>query len=216
MNINPNHKLEEYILEHTEPEDEILSHLNRETHLKMLHPRMLSGHLQGKFLEMISRMVQPLNILEIGTFTGYSAICMARGLKQGGTLDTIEINDELKQFAIDQFEKAGLNEKINLHIGNALEIISHLDKNYDLVFIDGDKKEYIQYYNLLFPLVNVGGYIIADNVLWSGKVIDPMEKNDADTIGIMQFNDLVHNDNRVMNVLLPLRDGLMISMKKED
>ena len=177
---------------------------------------MLSGHLQGKFLEIISRMIKPENILEIGTYTGYSAICLAKGLKKNGKLDTIEINDELKIFINKYIAAAGLQDKITLYTGNALQIIPLLNKKYDLVFIDGDKKEYIDYYTTAFPFVKPGGFILADNVLWNGKVVGSPENKNKDTLGIMQFNDLVQQDQRAMNVMLPLRDGLMIIQKKHD
>ncbi len=207
--------LEKYILAHTRGEDEVLADLYRKTHIKFVNPNMVSGHLQGAILTMISNMIAPEKILEIGTFTGYSAICLARGLKKNGCLDTIEIDNELEDFILSYFKKAGVEKQINLCIGNALDLVKELPGPYDLVFIDGDKREYLAYYNLVFEKVRPGGYIIADNVLWGGKVTDPEYKNDPFTKGIMEFNELVHNDIRIENVILPVRDGLMLCKKKE-
>lgn len=207
-------ELEKYILDHTHPESDLLKELNRQTHLKEYHPEMLSGHMQGKVLEMLSRMIRPRNILEIGTYTGYSAICLAQGLQEGGKLHTIEINDEQKDFIMSYFEKAGMMDKIELHIGNALEIIPTLNEKFELVFIDADKKEYLDYYLAVIDKVNPGGYIIADNVFWGGKVIKDPAENDEYTKGIMEFNDYVHNDPEVENVILPIRDGLMVLRKR--
>ena len=207
-------KLDQYILDHTEAESDLLASLNRDTQHKILMPRMLSGHLQGKILEMISKMINPSYILEIGTYTGYSAICLAQGLTENGQIHTIEINDELESFIRPYFEKSGLKGKIHLHIGSALEIIETLNNDIDLVFIDGDKREYLEYYNLLINKVRKGGFILADNVLWSGKVIEPLNQNDDYTRGILQFNQFVHNDERVENVILPVRDGIMLLRKK--
>jgi caffeoyl-CoA O-methyltransferase len=207
-------KLEKYILDHTEAESELLASLNRETQHKMLNSRMLSGHLQGKILEMISKMINPSYILEICTYTGYSAICLAQGLADKGQLHTIEINDELESFIRPYFEKSGLADKIRLHIGNATEIIPHLSDSIDLVFIDGDKRQYIEYYKLIINRVRKGGFILADNVLWSGKVVEPLNNNDDYTKGILEFNSFVHIDNRVENVILPIRDGIMLLRKK--
>ncbi|MCK4663829.1 MAG: O-methyltransferase [Bacteroidales bacterium] len=212
MNINK--ELEKYILEHIEPEGEILKELNRKTYLKFLNPRMLSGHLQGKVLKMLSKMICPENILEIGTYTGYSAICLVQGLKTKGKLHTIEINDELEDFIKSYFKKAKVSEKIILHIGDALKIIPSIDKLFDMVFIDGYKEQYLDYYNCVFEKVKKGGFIIADNVLWDGKVIEKVNDNDVQTKGILAFNDFVHNDNRVENVIFPIRDGFMILKKK--
>jgi len=207
-------KLEQYILDHTEAESELLALLNRETQHKILLPRMLSGHLQGKILEMISKMICPSYILEIGTYTGYSAICLAQGLTENGQLHTIEINDELESFILHFLEKSGLKSKIHLHIGNATQIISKLEDSIDLVFIDGDKRQYLEYYKLVIDKVRKGGFILADNVLWSGKVIEQLIDNDDYTKGILDFNQFVHNDDRVENVILPIRDGIMILRKK--
>ena len=176
--------LEKYILAHTRGEDEVLADLYRKTHIKFTNPNMVSGHLQGAILTMISNMIAPEKILEIGTFTGYSAICLAMGLKKNGCLDTIEINDELADFILSYFIKAGIEKQIKLHIGNALDLIEELPGPYDLVFIDGDKREYSTYYNLVFEKVRPGGFIIADNALWGGKVTDPEYKNDPFTRAI--------------------------------
>jgi caffeoyl-CoA O-methyltransferase len=207
-------KKEEYITGHCTAEDAVLADLNRQTHLRMLNPKMLSGHYQGKFLEMISFMIKPLQILEIGTFTGYSAICMARGLAENGRLHTIDNNDEIKDFALKYIHKAGMERKIVLHTGNALEIIPALKGPFDLVFIDGEKSEYPHYYRLSLPKVKQGGFIIADNVLWDGKVYKPECKDDINTRHIIEFNKMVMDDDRVENILIPVRDGLMIMRKK--
>lgn len=209
-----NAELEKYILDHSEAESDLLAKLNRETQHKVLLPRMLSGHLQGKILEMISKMIQPSYILELGTYTGYSAICLAKGLKEHGVLHTIEINDELESFTRPFFEKSGLKGKIQFHIGDATEIIPELPNEIDLVFIDADKRQYVDYYQLVINKVKTGGFILADNVLWSGKVIEPLAENDEYTAGILAFNDFVHNDERVENVILPIRDGIMLLRKK--
>ncbi len=209
-----NEKIEQYISDHTEAESEILASLNRETQHRILNPRMLSGHVQGKILEMISKMINPSFILEIGTFTGYSAICLAKGLTDDGELHTIEINDELETFILQHLKKSEYHNKIKLHIGNAIDIISSINQSIDLVFIDADKRQYLDYYHMVVDKVRKGGFILADNVLWSGKVIEPLSPNDDYTKGIMEFNDFVHNDNRVENVILPVRDGIMLLRKK--
>ncbi len=205
-----NDKLEQYILDHTEAESELLAELNRETQHKVLLPRMLSGHLQGRVLEMISKMIRPSYILELGTYTGYSAICLAQGLQDNGILHTIEINDELESFTKAFIQKSGLGDKIKFHIGDATEIIQQLPDNIDLVFIDADKRQYLDYYKLVIEKTRSGGFILADNVLWSGKVIEPNNPNDEYTKGILEFNDFVHQDERVENVILPIRDGIMM------
>jgi len=208
-------KLEAYVENHTMPESAVLDELNRETWLKVLQPRMLSGHLQGRVLSMLSHMIKPRNILEVGTYTGYSALCFAEGLQQGGVIDTIDINEELEPLVQRFLEKSGYSDRIKMHVGNALDIIPTLDKEYDIVFIDADKNNYINYYNAAFEKVNKGGYIIADNVLWSGKVLDEQElKDDPDTRTINEYNKMVLADERVENVLFPIRDGLMIARKK--
>lgn len=205
---------EEYIRQHSTPEDPVLAELNRLTHLKMLNPTMLSGHHQGKFLEMVSFMIRPRQILEVGTFTAYSAICMAKGLQQNGKLHTIDINDEIKEFARDFIRKSGMEDRIIMHTGNALVIIPSLSGPFDLVFIDAEKSEYIQYYNVILPKVRSGGIIIADNVLWDNKVFRPEYNNDEYTGYMKEFNKLIQQDKQVENILLPVRDGLMFIRKK--
>ena len=207
-------ELEKYILTHIEPEDEVLRELDRETHLKVLGARMISGHLQGAVLTMLSKMIQPENILEIGTFTGYSAICLARGLKPGGKLITIEVDDELESIAARFFKKAGLENSIVQRIGPALEIIPQLSGPFDLVFIDAHKPEYSAYYDAIFEKVKPGGYLITDNTLWNGKVLEEPAPDDLQTKGVLAFNSLVKNDSRVEKVILPLRDGMTIIRKK--
>lgn len=206
--------LEAYATDHTSPESEVLAELNRETHAKVLYPRMLSGHLQGRFLTMISQMIRPGRILEIGTYTGYSAICMAPGLKENGLIHTIDINDELGPMVKKYIEKAGFSDKIQCHYGSGLDIIPTLDEKFDLVFIDADKENYKAYYQLVFDKVNPGGFIIADNVLWSGKVLKKEDTLDPETKALADYNEFIRQDNRVENILLPLRDGLMIARKK--
>jgi predicted O-methyltransferase YrrM len=207
-------KIEQYIIDHTEPENKVLKELSRQTQHKVLLSRMLSGHLQGKVLEMISKMISPEYILEIGTYTGYSAICLAQGLKENGKIHTIEINDELENFIKQYISKSGLENKIDLHIGNALEIIPTINHEFDLVFIDADKRQYLEYYQIAIEKTRKGGFILADNVLWNGKVVSPLNPNDEYTAGILKFNDFVHHDPRVENVILPIRDGIMMLRKK--
>ncbi len=206
--------LENYIEQHTTPEDAILEMLRRDTYLNIMRPRMLSGPVQGQFLKMICQMIRPRNVLEIGTFTGYSAICMARGLPPEGHLFTIEKEDELEPLIQTFFRKAGLENKITLLIGDALEQIKELQTPLDLVFIDGDKREYPQYYRAVLPLLQPGGYLLADNVLWDGKVTEPLKPDDESTRGILEFNQMVRNDEATEQVILPLRDGLMLVRKK--
>jgi len=202
-----------YIESHTTPEDQLLARLYRETHLKAINPRMLSGAVQGKLLEFISRMIEPACILEIGTFTGYSAICLARGLAPGGRLITIEKNDELNHFPLKYFREAGFTDRIELINGDALKIIPSLPYTFDLVYIDGEKTEYVQYFQLLIERINRGGFILADNVLWSGKVVEKPDKSDMETRSIIEFNNLIKKDRRVENCILPLRDGISIIRK---
>jgi len=206
-------KIEKYIIDHTKAEDSLLAELNRETHLKVIQPRMLSGHLQGKFLEMVSHMIKPKSILEIGTYTGYSAICLAKGLGVDGVLHTIEINPELKSFSDKYFEKSGLKNNIQQHTGSALDIIPELDEVFDLVFIDADKENYLNYYKLVFDKVKTGGFILADNALWDGKVTKHPNQHDKETKGIDEFNKYIQQDKRVENMILPLRDGIMMIRK---
>lgn len=205
----------EYILSHSTPVRPELEWLIRQTNLRTNHSRMLSGKVQGAFLSMISRMICPQRILEIGTFTGYSAICLAEGLAEGGHMDTLEINDELEDLIAEAFSRAGLEDRITLHIGDAKETLSRLEGMYDLVFIDANKREYCEYYDAVFDKVRPGGYIIADNVLWDGKVFAENTPTDRQSSGIMAFNDLVASDRRVDSLILPLRDGLNIIRKRQ-
>lgn len=208
-------RIEEYTENHTSPESEVLIELDRDTNMNILIPRMLSGHLQGRVLSMLSKMIQPKTILEIGTYTGYSAICLAEGLKENGKLYTIDINEELEDMARSYFEKANITKQVDFRIGNALDIIPEIKEDqFDLVFIDADKNNYLNYYELVIDRVNSGGYIIADNVLWSGKVTMETDKMDPDTFAINEFNKHILADSRVENVLFPIRDGLMVIRKK--
>ncbi len=206
--------LEQYIINHTAPEEELLAELDRITHQRMVAPRMLSGHLQGRLLTMLVQMIRPKNILEIGTFTGYSALSLAAGLDQNGHLDTIEIDDELEPLAQSFFDRSPHRSKIELHIGSALDIAPRLGRRFDLVFIDGDKREYPDYYRMLMgdngaaPLVHSGAFLIADNILWSGKVVEPIVRRDLHTQALIAFNRMVVDDPRVENVIVPIRDGL--------
>ena len=203
-------KLEQYISDMSSPQGELLHELERETYLRVINPRMISGHIQGKLLEMLVRMLRPKRILEIGTFTGYSALSMAAGLEEGAYIDTCEVDDELEMIAADFFERSGLGDKIRQHIGSALEIAPKLGEKYDLVFIDGDKREYTAYYEMLFEhnLVHSNSFILADNILWYGKVVEEVARKDKQTQEIIAFNDYVRNDSRVESVILPLRDGI--------
>ncbi|MCD6179060.1 MAG: class I SAM-dependent methyltransferase [Bacteroidales bacterium] len=207
-------KIEDYSEKHSSDHSNILNELYRETNLKMVHPRMISGKQQGRFLSMLSHMIRPKTILEIGTYTGYSAICLSEGLAENGKIHTIELDPELESIASKYFKKAAVENQIIQYFGNALKIIPELDLLFDLVFIDADKNNYSNYYNLVFDKIRSGGFLLADNVLWSGKVIEPIKKGDKDTPGIIEFNTLVQQDDRVENVLLPLRDGLMLIRKK--
>lgn len=206
--------IEQYAIDHSKAEDQILAELNRETWAKVLRPRMLSGHLQGKVLETFSYMIKPQRILEIGTYTGYSAICLANGLAPNGRLVTIDINDEISHVAQKYIEKSGHKENIHFLIGDAREIVPTLNETWDLVFIDADKENYGVYYDLIFDKIRPGGFIIADNVLWSGKVMDAPELMDDETRSLVNFNEKIQNDPRVDNVLMPVRDGLMVIRKK--
>lgn len=207
--INP--ELSKYSEDHTSPENELLKKINRDTQAKVMMPRMLSGHMQGRILSMISSMVKPDTILEIGTYTGYSALCLAEGLKPGGKLITLDINEELEERVRGYFKESTVDAQIDYRIGNALDIIPSLNLNFDLVFIDADKENYACYYDLVINRVPLGGYILADNVLWSGKVLD--EKADKDTKAIKEFNRKIQEDPRIENVLLPVRDGILIMRK---
>lgn len=206
--------LEKYILEHIDQEEAVLKELSRQTNLKVLRPRMISGHLQGKLLKMICRMINPRRVMEIGTFTGYSAISMASGLSEGSEIHTFEVNDELQPI-IDHFsQKSGYSNKIKSFIGSALDIVPTLDTTYDLIFIDGDKRAYPAYYQFALKYLNNGGYILADNILWDGKVTDEAPQNDLYTQGILEFNRIVKEDKNVEKVILPIRDGLFLIRKK--
>jgi len=208
--------LERYLHAHSSPEPELLAELDRETHRRTVQPRMLSGHLQGRLLELLVRMNHPRAVLEIGTFTGYSALALAAGLDDDATLDTIETDDELQELAQSFFDRSEHGHKIRLHIGSALELAPRLGRRFDLVFIDGDKREYPAYYRMLMgdgggkPLVGSGAVLLADNILWSGKVIGPVARNDRHTQALLEFNRTVADDPRVENVILPLRDGLSV------
>lgn len=204
-------KLAKYIEEHTDAEPALLKALNRETQLKVLMPRMISGHFQGRVLSMLTKMIKPKNILEIGTYTGYSALCFAEGLTKDGKIITLDINAELEDMVRKYFNQSEYSENIDYRIGDAAKIIPTLHENFDIVFIDADKENYSLYYDLIFDKLNVGGYMIADNVLWSGKVVG--EKIDKDTKAILEFNKKVQEDPRVENVLFPIRDGLLIARK---
>lgn len=212
--------LERYIHELSSPEEALLHELDRQTNLRIMHPRMISGHIQGRLLRMIVQMLRPKSVLEIGTFTGYSALSMAAGLESDATIDTVEVDDELEPMAQEFFDRSEHGSKIKLHIGSALEIAPTLDKQFDMVFIDGDKREYPAYYRMLMgddggaPLVHSGSILLADNILWYGKVIEKVAHNDHQTQGILEFNRMVRDDERVESFILPLRDGLnMIRVK---
>ena len=206
--------LERYLHAHSSPEPELLAELDRETHRRTVQPRMLSGHLQGRLLELLVRMIRPRAVLEIGTFTGYSALALAAGLDDDATLDTIETDDELQELAQSFFDRSEHGHKIRLHIGSALKLAPRLGRRFDLVFIDGDKREYPAYYRMLMgdgggkPLVGSGAVLLADNILWSGKVVQPVAHNDRHTQALLEFNRMVVEDARVENVIVPLRDGL--------
>lgn len=205
--------IEKYIAEHTSAEDELLHEIYRQTNLSVIQTRMVSGHIQGKILEFFSKMIQPKYILEIGTFTGYSALCLAKGLQADGELHSIDINDEIIETARLMIAKSSHASQIYLHAGDANDVIPTLNKKFDMVFIDGDKRCYVDNYNAVFDLVNIGGFILADNVLWDRKIIEPVKPNDRQTLGIIEFNNFVQNDLRVENVLLNVRDGIMMIRK---
>ncbi|MBQ2784695.1 MAG: O-methyltransferase [Alistipes sp.] len=203
-------RLEQYILDNTKPEEALLHRLERETYLRVINPRMISGHLQGKLLEMLVRMMRPRRILEIGTFTGYSALSLARGLDEGAFIDTIEVDDELEDIAAKYFAESEYGSRIRHHIGSALEVVPRLGEVYDMVFIDGDKREYPDYYRMLMDggYVRSGSVMLADNILWYGKVAEPIARNDRHTEAIVEFNRMVREDERVDNVIVPIRDGI--------
>lgn len=206
--------IEEYICRHIDPAEPALARLDRDTHVYHLRPRMVSGHLQGRILKMICRMVQPHRVLELGTFTGYSALCFAEGMAADGEVHTLEIDDEVEDFAREHFALSPYGDKIKMYIGDALETIKTLTDTYDLVFIDANKRDYLQYYEAILPLVREGGIILADNTLWDGKVVTEPDSRDPQTVGITEFNNFVATDERVEKVILPLRDGLTILWKK--
>jgi caffeoyl-CoA O-methyltransferase len=209
-----NHEIEKYCELHSETESLLLQKVNRETHLEVLMPRMLSGHLQGRFLAMVSKMVKPKNILEIGTFTGYAALCLAEGLVKDGKLITIDVNEELGPRVNQYFAASEKVSQLHYINGDAMQVIPTLKEVFDIVFIDADKKNYSKYYHLVFEKVSKGGFIISDNVLWSGKVVETDASKDTDTLNMLNFNEMVSQDERVEPFLLPLRDGLMICRKK--
>jgi Predicted O-methyltransferase len=204
----------EYIQSHIDPEPELLRQINRDTHVKFINGRMVSGHLQGRLIVMLCRMIRPKRILELGTFTGYSALCFAEGTEEDAEIHTIERNDELEDLATGWFKLSEYGHKITLHIGNALELIPHLEGTFDLAFLDADKREYIEYYETIFPKIPSGGFILADNTLWNGKLVEEISHNDAQSIAISDFNNYIANDSRIEKVILPLRDGLTIIHKK--
>ncbi|UFH47665.1 O-methyltransferase [Flavobacterium galactosidilyticum] len=204
-------ELEDYIEQHSEKEPALLAALNKETYQKILLPRMLSGHFQGRVLSMLSKLIRPINILEIGTYTGYSALCLCEGMKENGTLHTIDIKEELVDFQRKHFDKSPWGKQIFQYLGEAVDIIPSLESKFDLVFIDADKENYLNYFELILPKMNKGGIILSDNVLWSGKVLEPVHPNDLSTKVLMKYNELLATDSRVETVLLPIRDGLTVS-----
>jgi caffeoyl-CoA O-methyltransferase len=204
-------ELEDYIEQHSEKEPQLLAALNKETYQKILLPRMLSGHFQGRVLSMLAKLIRPVNILEIGTYTGYSALCLCEGMQESGQLHTIDIKEELVDFQRKHFDKSPWGNQIIQHLGEAVNIIPTLDLKFDLVFIDADKENYINYFNIILPKMNKGGIILSDNVLWSGKVLEPVHPNDVSTKILIEYNQLLKNDPRVETVLLPIRDGLTVS-----
>lgn len=208
-----NNKIEDYIRKNSSKEPEILKDLNKETYLKVLNPRMLSGHIQGRFLSIITKLIKPKKILEIGTYTGYSAICMAEGLIEKGIIHTIDINEELVSIQNKYFAKSKCNNSIIQHVGDARNIIKSINEKFDLVFLDADKENYIEYYELVIEKVKKGGLIIADNVLWTGKVVEPEKDDDELTQYLIDFNKMINEDDRVENIILPLRDGLNVILK---
>lgn len=212
MYFLPEH-LDKYIVAHSEEEPELLQQLTRETYQKILQPIMLSGPYQGRVLSMISKLIHPKHVLELGTFTGYSTLCLAEGLRKDGTIHTIDINEELENFQRKYFDRSGFGEQIIQHIGNALDIIPKLNTSFDLVFIDADKPNYSNYFHLIIEKLNPGGIILSDNVLWHGKVVEKLNPKDTSTKAVLDYNLLLKNDKRVETVMLPIRDGLTISRK---
>lgn len=213
--MNHEELLEQYITEHIDPEGDYLHRLYRATNLHLLYGRMASGHLQGRLLKMLVTMIRPHAILEIGTYSGYSALCLAEGLPEDGVLHTVEVNDEQEDFTRPWFEGSDYSDKIHFHIGDALEVVPKLGMEFDLVFIDADKRRYKDYYEMVMKWLKPGGYIIADNTLWDGHVVEPDHQHDPQTRGIMEFNDMVANDKRVEKVIIPVRDGLTIIRRVE-
>jgi caffeoyl-CoA O-methyltransferase len=207
-------ELDHYVTQHSQDEPELLAQLNKETYQKILQPRMLSGHFQGRILSMLSKIIHPTNILEVGTYTGYATLCLAEGLAENGTIDTLDIEEELVDFQRKYFDRSQWSSQITQHLGDALEIIPTLNKKYDLVFIDADKENYINYFHLIIPMMKKGGIILSDNVLWSGKVLEEVKPNDITTKILLEYNELLKNDARVETVLLPIRDGLTVSRVK--
>ena len=206
--------LEEYISAHIEPENALLRDIYRETNLRLLNPRMASGHIQGRLLKMLVSMIRPQQILEVGTFTGYATLCMAEGLGDGGVIHTVEIDDELEDFILKGFKKSPYSDRIHLHIGNALKVVPELGLQYDMIFLDGEKREYPEYYSSLLEYLKPGGYMIADNTLWDGHVVEKEYDSDPQTIAVRKFNDMVRADDRVEVAMIPIRDGLTIIRKK--
>lgn len=206
--------IDNYVVAHSQQEPQILQDLTKETWQKVLNPRMLSGAFQGRVLSMISKLIQPKIILEIGTYTGYSALCLAEGLAKNGTLHTIDKNEELEELQYKYFQKSDYKNQIKQYVGNALEIIPKIEEKFDLVFIDADKSNYVNYFHLIINKMNKGGVILSDNVLWSGKVVEELNSKDIDTKVLLEYNKLLNSDDRVETVLLPIRDGLTISRVK--
>ncbi|NBW28341.1 MAG: O-methyltransferase [Flavobacteriaceae bacterium] len=204
-------ELEDYIEKHSEKEPDLLAALNKETYQKVLLPRMLSGHFQGRVLSMLSKLIRPVTILEIGTFTGYAALCLCEGMQENGQLHTIDNKEELETIQRKYFNKSPWGGQIFQHLGDAIDIIPKLELKFDLVFIDADKENYLNYFEMVVPKMNKGGIILSDNVLWSGKVLEPLQKNDISTKVLLEYNELLKNDPRVETVLLPIRDGLTVS-----
>lgn len=204
-------ELDDYVTQHSENEPALLAALNKETYQKILLPRMLSGHFQGRVLSMLSKLIRPKSILEIGTYTGYATLCLCEGLQEHGTVHTIDINEELVDFQRKYFDKSDWGNQITQHLGDALEIIPNINAKFDLVFIDADKENYIAYFNMIVPMMEKGGIILSDNVLWSGKVLEPLHPKDKSTKELLEYNQLLKEDSRVETVLLPIRDGLTVS-----
>ena len=204
-------EIDVYAEQHSQAEPTLLAQLNRETHQKILQPRMLSGHFQGRVLSMLSKLIRPQHILEIGTYTGYSALCLMEGIQENGTLHTIDKNEELYDFQRKYFDKSGWGKQMHQHVGKALDIIPEIEQKFDLVFIDADKKNYLNYFEIILPKMNKGGIILSDNVLWSGKIVEKLDPKDVDTKTLLEYNKLLNEDKRVESVLFPIRDGLTVT-----